>query len=747
MRSLLTRRVFRLMVHNELHSCTRCWVPPAVHCLRAQRTPILPTIRKRTLFGFSRKPKRQPKPINYEPGFEKMLELKARLSRGERTPPPEELAQAFVDFFLSKQRNLLLVEDVQAQHAVTTFEHLRKTQNDVEGFWLSSEELRMALGALRLSQDCQSKSHNKLARLLFEELQKRREASADNKEELVPLGKDLVPFIRAMSHSGDALYARDLVKKYWDNDMMLAASLPWSSVLRGLTWENKDEEIQRTLDIMQKRNVPFDNKLHQVVTIYYAQVQGDMERTKKWFQHPIALGQSPTVYTNKAVLKLCIKQNEFEWGDTIFKSMLEKNPEDEKLWNIIFQWAAAKGKSVDEIERMMQIMVRQGEEKGIGLRPDMNAINDLIELANSRNDPYTAERYVALGQKLGFQPNARTYLLQMEYRIKVGDLGGARTAYARLQGEEVSENEDLPLINKLLVALAAEKRQNYDAIMGLVEDLSERKARFEADTVGALAKIHLERGEMDDLVDLLNTHAFQYGSEQRAAVRDILLQQCLDPSTPTPRAWETYNILRQTFTETDISTRTTLMKNFFSRNRSDMATHVFGHMRQQQIKSLRPTVSTYAQCLSGIARAGDNESLETVHNMVKLDSAIEPNTQLYNALMLAYSQCGRSSHALSYWDDIMHSREGPSYSSIQIALRACEKAPFGEGVAQDIWGKLKKFEIEVTREIYAAYVGAFAGHNLFDKCVKLIDDAEKEVGYKPDALMYVFPSHSPGSVH
>ena len=664
-----------------------------------------------------------------------MLELKTRLSRGERTPRPEELAQAFVDFFHSKQRSLLLVEDIQAEHALTTFEYLRDTQSEVEGFWLASDELRMALATLRLTKDCDYKSHNRLARLLFEELQKRRQAATDVKEESVPLEKDLLPFIRVLSHSGDALYARDLVEKYWESDLKPTKSLSWSAVLRGLTWEEKGAEIHRTLEIMEKYNVPFDNKLHQAVTVYFASAQGDMEMTKKWFQRPIAFGQLPTSYTNKAVLMLCIKQNEFEWGDTIFKTMLERSPEDKVSWNIIFQWAAAKGKSVDEIERMMQIMVRQGEEKGIDLHPDMESINGLIELANSRNDPYTAERYVALGQKLGFQPNARTYLLQMDYRIKVGDLGGARTAYARLQGEEVTENDDLPLINRLLIALSVENSQNYDAIMGFVEDLNERKARFEADTVGALAKIHLDRGEMDDLVDLLNTHAFQYGNEQRATIRDILLHHCLDSSTPTPRAWETYNILRQTFTETDVPTRTSLMKSFFSRNRSDMATHVFGHMRQQQVKSLRPTVATYAQCLSGISRAGDLGSLEIVHNMVKLDSAIEPNTQLHNALMLAYSGCGRSGQALSYWDDIMHSREGPSYASIQIALRACEKAPFGERTAHDIWGKLKKFEIEVTREIYAAYVGAFAGHNLFDKCVKLIDDAEREVGYKPDALM------------
>ncbi len=664
-----------------------------------------------------------------------MLELTERLSRGERTAPPDELAQAFVDFFQSKQKNILPVEDIQAEHAFLTLEHLQKTHNEVEGFWLTSEELRMALGTLRLTKDSPYRSHNKLARLLFEELQRRREASIDDKEKAVPLERDLMPFIRVMSHSGDALYSRDLVEKYWESDLKHAIASPWSAVLKGLSWENREEELQKTVEIMKIYDVSFNNQIHQAITTYYASVREDMNMTKKWYEHPLAFGQLPTLYTNKAVLRLCIKSKEFEWGDGIFKSMLEGNPEDISSWNIIFQWAAAKGKSVDEIERMMQVMVRKGEERDVFLHPDMDSINGLIELANSRNDPYTAERYVALGHKWGLQPNARTYLLQMEYRIKVGDLGGARTAYARLQGEEVPENEDLRLVNKLIVALCADKRQNHEAIMGLVEDLSERKARFEPDTVAALSEFHLERGEMDDVVDLLNTYAFQYGTEQRAGIRDILLLHCLNPATTTSIAWETYNVLRRTFTETNLSTRISLMKNFFNRKRSDMATHVFSHMRQQRVWALRPTVDTYAQCLSGIARARDLDSLRTVYNMVKLDNTIEPNTQLYNALMLAYSACGDSRQALAFWEDIVHSREGPSYASIQIALRACEGSVFGERVAQEIWRKLKKFEIEVTREIYAAYVGVFAGHNLFDKCIQLIEDAEKEVGYKPDALL------------
>ncbi|KAL8873509.1 MAG: hypothetical protein Q9174_001033 [Haloplaca sp. 1 TL-2023] len=149
----------------------------------------------------------------------------------------------------------------------------------------------------------------------------------------------------------------------------------------------------------------------------------------------------------------------------------------------------------------------------------------------------------------------------------------------------------------------------------------------------------------------------------------------------------------------------------------------------------RPTSETYVLCFEGIAETGDSESLVLVQNMLKLDNQVEPDTRLYNALMLAYIAMGDPRESLLYWDDIIHSREGPTYNSIQIALRACEDAPFGERQARDIWNRLKRFEIKVTREIYAAYVGALAGQSLFDECVELINTAEKEAGYTPDVLL------------
>lgn len=740
MRSQLTRAVFRQMTFNELVSGTGCWFPLAAQqCRRTPRAPPISAIPRRFLFGFSRKPKRQAKPVNYATGHEPMLELSNRLRMRVRTQPPDELAQAFVMFFKSRQRrkDALPLDDIQAQHALTTFEHLQKMDPDDKGLaLLGSEELRMALNVLKSpSTGWSSNTHNKLARAIFAELQNRRAKRTDDVEPQVGQEQDLVPFIRIMSLSGDALYARQLIEFNWDDCLKDAPTSPWPTVLRGLIVEGKLKQVEETVEIMQKRGVPFDYKVHQTIITYFAGRNQDMEMTKKWYSYPIAGNAPPSLRADSLVLRLCIQKNEIEWGDAIFKSLLERHPGDKAVWNIIFQWSAAKGKSVDEIERMMQVMERRSEGEETPLRPDMETINGLIELANARGDPYTAERYVALGQRWGLEPDAHTYLLQLDYRIKVGDLGGARTAYARLQGEEVTDDEDLPLINKLIIALSAERPQNYDAIMGLVEDLSERKARFEPATVAALSSIHLQRSEMDDLVDLLNTHAFHYGLDQRALISNVLLEYCLNQSTPTSRAWDTYNILRQTFAEIDIPTRTTLMKSFFTRNRSDMATHVFGHMRQQPIKSFRPTVATYAQCLSGLSRAGDRKSLVLVHNMFKLDSEIEPDTQLYNALMLGYSGCGDSVTALGFWEDIIHSREGPSYASIQIALRACEGTSDGEDMARDIWATLRKFEIEVTREIYAAYVGALASQNLLNECVALINKAEKELRYKPDALL------------
>ena len=738
MHSALTRQVFRQIINNEPWSHAR-WCPQALSqkCWWKPSVRQQPSQKKRYLFGFSRKPPREAKPVDLDPGFEQMIELNNLLAMRARPPPPVQLAQAFNDFFRTRDKNPVAVEEIQVEHAMRTFQHLKTSYTEAKDFGLTGGDLRMAMKALvHMPSDKRYQAHNKFARILFDEVRGRKDVGAQ--EDVEAFNQIFYRFIKVLVQSGDSLYARDLIEEYWHSHLNKydhdSSRSHWKRVLQGFASEGNDEELLRTVDIMKGYGVSFDAQAHQAIAIFYAR-KGDAEQTRKWYKHPIVGEKPPTSHTDAAILQLCIQQNDLSWGQDIFKSLFTKDPSDKKTWNIIFQWAAAMGKGVDEIERMMEVMIRRNEEKGSNVRPDISTINALIELANSRNDPYTAERYVALGQKRNLAPDAQTYLLQLDYRIKVGDIGGAMLAYTKLQAEEVLENKDFPLINKLIIALCNSQYQDYDAIMRLVEDLSERKARFEPETVSALALLHLRREELPDLVDLLRTHTFHYSLEQRAAIRDVFVNFCLDRSNTVARAWDAYCILREVLSETDTDIRTRLMNEFFARRRSDMACHVFGHMRQQAISERRPNISVYVACFEGIAKAADLQSLEMVHNMLKLDSEIEPDTKLYNVLMLAYTACGEPDRSLGFWDDIIHSREGPTYNSIQIALRACEAQPFGDRQACEIWARLKRFEIEVTKEIYAAYIGALAGQALFAECAKLVNEAETETGSPPDALM------------
>lgn len=719
--------------------------PWAQCCLGARYGVNLRSGQTRSLFNFYPKPQRKPKPVSLDPGLELMSELTKRLNMGTRPPPSDELAKAFNAFFQARNDVQTPLDNVRVQQAMCTFEYLRDTYDQVDGFGIGEEEIRVALACLGNSlslhaskqplNEEQSRTHNQLAALLFEELEKRRKTSAEQGESLVPLKENVLPLIQVLSLSGDSMHARELIEQHWYPDLVHSGRSLWVHVLRGFAREDNSEELLKTIERMQNHSVPFDSKAHQSIVLFYTR-KGDIPMTKKWYQHPIADSKKPTPHTDACVLRLCLRNNEFEWGTPIFKAMLDKNPDTIRDWSIVFEWAAAQGKGVDEIERMMEVMVRRNEDSEKSVHPNIETINALVELANSKNDSYTAERYVALGQKWGFQPNAETYLLQLDYRIKVGDLAGARSVYDRLQTEGITENQDVPLVNRLIVAMCTQKGQLLARIMDMVEDLIARKVRLEPETVAALTMFHLDRGDLHDLIDLLHTHTFHYGLDQRAFIRGIFVGFCLDQSKSTARAWDAYSILKENFAETEVESRTKIMNEFFDRDRSDMACNVFGHMRQKPAGSgERPTVETYTAVLEGIAKCRDLESLQTVRNMLNLDPEIEINTKLYNGLMLAFIRCGEPHRALEFWTDIVHSREGPTYSSIQIALYACETATSGDRYARDIWARLKRFDIKITKEIYMAYIAAFAAHGLFAEGVDLVGEAEKEIGCKPDALM------------
>ena len=728
----LTSRIFRQILYNKPISHVQC----SRYVQRYAAIAHFAQVPRRTIFGFSRKPQRRPKETVITPGFNTMAELDKMEALRARPPPASRLAWAFKKFFAVRAKTREPLEDVQVSLTLKTLLHLQQADEGLPDFGLPTIELQLALDTLKNGPGRSQKSEDvrQLAETIYNEIKKRTE-TAINDAELAKLftSSTVASYVEVLSRFGNPLDGRQALLDHWKESHERIGMQPWTHVLQNFALLQDNDQLRQTIKILDENGISFTSDLRALIVQTLAKAN-NLDYTREWYESAFTESLAPSLETKLEVLHLCIRHKAFEWGQPILDGLLEESL-DKKTWDIVFMWAGAKGKGIEEIARMMDVMVRRGLESENPIMPDIETFNGLIHMANENNDSYRAEQYLALAQKRGMELNAETYLMQCDYRLKVGDVDGARHAYKKLQEHEVPPEKDIALLNRLIVTLSDDSTRNYDSIMAYVEEVTDRKGKFEPPTVAALAQIHLDRDEAFDLIDLFETHVYQYGTKDRELIIAILVKFCLNRSVSSARVWDAYEILRETFPEVSNIIRLQLMNSFFARRRSDMGLHVFGHIRQREVKELRPDAEAYIQCFAGLGSLKDIESLQLIHNMLKLDAQVEPDTRLFNALMLAYTACDQPNKALYFWEDIVYSREGPTYNSIQIALHACELETFGDRRARDIWAKLQKYQVEVSREMYAAYLGAIAGHGLVKEVIQLVNETKTQIGSGPDTLM------------
>lgn len=794
----LTRLVIRRILSNEPIVYRDCLYRRANACLqpRSQRIRRNGFAQTRSFFGMAREPERKVKGIDLAPGLDTLIDLNRAQTGQSRPPDPAMLCNALDKLFKNKYFSLEPISDVEAGHALNTLRYLNENRakdedvSEASRTFLTRQCFLNALEVLKRKDSPRSDAHLALTEEVFKFLDAMRPDGSEPGTYNPKMISSLTDTLEIMSRY-EPVRARDmLVEKYktnrWTSQHQKPLARPWAFVLQGLYQQGNHAEAQKTLEMMQELKIPANIMMRvkeRLLRVHAA--LGDLENTKRIYED-LSKGPPQTVEIGsrsyKAVLKCCLQHGDSEWAQSIVRSMLETlemyylEPADDrldevkKLWDILFFWAAASGKGVDEVDRMMNVMVRRTFADGRSAQPDVETINELVSWCMSRNQPYFAERYISLGAKWGIHPNALTYYLQVKYRLSGGDIDGARAAYRHLQAVECSEEkEDIRAANELIQAMCASQKYTFSSIMALADDLTERKGRFEPETVSALSVLHLRRNELHDVIDLLQTHAFHFSEAERRKIADSLVAMILDRAhTSTARAWDTYIITQSIFAELPRSARTQIMREFFDRGRADMACHVFSHMRELDHPDTRATADTYVAALTGIAEfaaarvaatdnvdvdadAADAEAeydeeesrahecrslLDAVHNAMKLDLDLEPSTRLRNALMLAYTAAGQPARAWSFWEDIVNSREGPSFNSIPIAFRACERMPVdGERHARALWARLRKVDVEITKPILAAYVGALAGNQNTDAAKEVLLKCERDFGLRPDAFM------------
>ncbi|KAF1828146.1 hypothetical protein BDW02DRAFT_603709 [Decorospora gaudefroyi] len=753
MPSHLTHVVFRSLIANEPLLYRGC-------CYRALRPRTIPQhgvrlpsqLQRRTFLNGLFKPKRKLKPVEVPEGLEKLSAVSLALKTSTRPPEPAEVADAMTVFF-AKRRGTF--ENYHVVNAYNALKYLRENPRDDGRPWLNIKELFTIFDRLLIPHkrpEVVENAHLAFGRAILDEVtkmgvKKRKMLLGRHK---VPSEVDLVFIeIKLLSYFGAATEARDMAASTvrYDPD---AAPVErrisydaWKDVLVGFIHEDNLDEILKTMDMISDLSIPYTSALQSNLVHYFADRKKDMERAKYWYSQPIVglYANSPTKAsggTCAALLRVCASCGDLAFGQQVVASLLQDEMPPKSAWDAIFLWGVATGKGADEIGRMMDVLERRNDEarqknpKLEIIRPDGNTINILVDYCMSKQDPYSAERFSVLAEKRGILPNDTTYSMQIKYRISVGDLDGARAAYFNLQGGFMGEEYSVAAINQLIQALCASKQHHFDELMAMVDDLHERKAHFAPETVAAVTLLHLRRGEIHDAMDLLQVHAHQYAPNQRSVIRNTLSGFILDPETSTADAWDGYQILRNVFVETPREDRVPIMNEFFARNRSDMACHVFFHMRNHLSPALAANRDVYIAAFTGFARCADAESLELAHNQLRLDLNVDTDTKLRNSLMLAYAAIRENRTALQLWREICESKEGPTYNSIAIAFRSCEGMHFGTQHTKSIWHRLKEQDVEIDKTIWTAYMSAIARNHNHDEAKNLIETVEEEYGFKLD---------------
>ncbi|KAI1167735.1 complex I intermediate-associated protein [Nemania serpens] len=707
------------------------------------------TAQRRSFFKLFQRPPRTLKDVEAEPGYEMLLTYRAAEVQSLRPPPTPELVKAWRGFFAYKEKHNRVVNSTQAQCAHHVLEYLVRP-DITDGAGLSLDDIHMAMRCLEKPPRDDPRYHLDFSRALFRELRLREVNMQPGAFHNVTLdyrlkasqGKSrfLRSFLVALSLYGQALEAKDIFLQ----SLTTTGFRPERSlfpILNGLAKEGQEEALCEVVGEAIKLGVPYDVGIHSVMTAFFAQ-RDNFEQTQFWWTKQLGKGQHPSPLAYYHILQFALRNNQKEWAIEIYEDLIAQLGsgslgESKACWDVSYQFAfLLLGKGIDQIEHMFKVALDHTKNQPKA-QPNIGSINSLLKCAIDKDDPYMAERFTSLSQKLGFEADSSTYILQITYRLRAKDHEGAFAAYQALRNLDTSLTErQLPILNKLIRALCASSRPEYEKILDVASYLEQRHVTLEPETVVSICTVFMKNDETHEVIDTLSLHTAHYSIDERQTVRKSFVDYCLDKNNSMARVWDAYALLRQFFPEVEIEDRVLIMDAFFERRRPDMACHVFGHMRAHDNLRYRPTLDTYVRCLEGIGRCPDVESLRMIHNMLKMDTTIQLNTKLYNALMIGYIACDESPRALDFWKEVTTSSEGPSYATLEIVFRAYEAQAYGDTPARELWAKILKMDIDVPENVYTSYLAALAAHSHLPDVKPLLDDSDSIIGQRADLLTF-----------
>jgi hypothetical protein len=758
MRSQLTRNAYRRLLAG--HALLRPCLTPSGRFHYSQcrpRPPAQGLLRhppRRSFLGLFQPPPREPKQPVVEPGYDVLLKFRAMETENARPPARKELIEGLSRFFGSKIKSQLPTTETQAFLAHRLLRYLVDSPPNGEGAVddIHPQILRDGLTVVQSARRIKSRDFLELAKLLYTELEWRRKARAgdlgpERSEEEYHVNFE--SYMVCLTKFGASLEALELLNEY---RAKLSAhertnehvTRLWYHVLRGLAHEGQERELLAECQKVTDSGIGYSVHLQDTMTLFYIN-QDNVEDVKRWFERPIDGGGDPRPKLLLAIFSFAARHGLQQWGQSICEKLMQTRSKKRRTWDLLFTWSILVTDT--GVEGIKQMMAKMKEVAGFEL--DATSIDRLIATAIEKKNPLLAERFVSLGAELGIEPQASTYLLQMDYRLDANDFSGVEHIYQKIINQELDFPEDwaVKVLNKYLCVLCRAEKPDIQRILDVTAQMEMRSpAYLLPETIVDLCMVLLRNDQQFDVIDTLSLHTVMLSLQDRAKIWKALVDYCLDTKVSTARVWDAYSLLRQFFPETEPADRVRLMDAFFARRRPDMACNIFGHMRGHANPVQRPTADIYVRCLEGLGWWPHHESLKLIHNMLKMDTTVNVNTRIRNGLMIAYIAAGDPSTALEFWEQISASSEGPTNNSLAIVFWACERLEIRDDTAKKLWKRIQRLDLEVPPNVLNAYCGALAGQGELNEVKQVIGSLEVTQGYSPSLMTYVLLSFGAGIV-
>ncbi|KAI8669413.1 hypothetical protein NCS57_00756300 [Fusarium keratoplasticum] len=695
---------------------------------------------RRYLFeGLFQKAPREVREPEFEPGWMKIMVWRSRMLDNLRPPPTEELVQAWRSFFdgkMSSRRPLNGTQAMQCRRLLNYLVEKREASPESKSK-LERSDIVKALDALaQLRPRERTQDHLEFARSIWSTL------CSNNMDEAqwAPTGAKWPQYLSILCAFGGSEEALDLLRAHWKEVVKRSDTFkrtPFLSVAQALASDGHEEKLLELAQYAEENGIPYGKRLQTIMVSFFIQRNRPAE-VKAWFEKKISSQQrSFEIYPQLA--HFAARHDLKDWAVPFFLELgtgLTGQKTEKKYWDALFQGILILGKGLKEVEVMMANMEKIS--KGI-LKADTSTINGLLRAAIEMGDSALVDEILPLAKTEGRELNGESHLILMKMHLLSGYLPGVQAAYKKVTHFEPWHAEpDLwwefsQLFNEYLVALCAQKTPDYKLIAEMLESSEEIQVLLDPETVATLCIRFLENEQHFEVMDVLSVHAFHYSAAERAVIQNALVDFCInEPSTS--RAWTGYQLLRQFFQDLSFEHRVKLMDAFFERKRPDMATHVFGHMRQHRNNDYHPKRETYISCFEGLSQSPDPEALEMVYNMFKMDMTVEPDTQLYTSLILAHAASDKPLQAIDFWQLIASSPEGPTYTSLEAIFWALERSPRGAKKAHSIWKQLETLDVEIPPQVYNAYLGAMAGSGELEKVEGMITEMRSRTSSEPDDM-------------